>query len=224
MSDFLNPDKKEILTNMKLLYDKLSAMIPKQPPAKLDIVELEISGMMHEIEFFKAMIEIIYPLERTYEGLKSNPINNIIESDTIEKFVQAMDFNLRKSFLTVTQFNLETLLGVIAKEHEITFRERQSLLKRYIQVMNYFEINSEDFLDLLKTYHYLRNTLHSGTKITEDFGPYHYKGCTFEAKEGQDYIKFADWRHFTWFTSEVLDIFVSILKSKKYKFRKLKNY
>lgn len=219
MNDFQNPDKNEILTNLKLLYDKLAGMIPKQPPAKLDVIELEISGMMHEMEFFKAMIEIIYPLERTYEGLKSNPINNIIESETIEKFVQAMDFNLRKSFLTVTQFNLESLLGVIAKEHGIIFKERQSLLKRYIHVMNYFEINHNDFLGLLKTYHYVRNTLHSGTKITEDFGPNQYKGCTFEAKKGQDYIKFADWCHFTWFTSEVLDIFVTIIESKKYKFR-----
>lgn len=211
--------KSELIQNFDRLHDRLFKMVSKPPDSQdLNVVELEISGMMYDVQYFKGMIQITYPLETMGRALLMNPINSD-RPRTVELFVQRADFNMRKSFITIMQFNLETMLGIIAKEHEIIFNENTPILKRYNIVMNYFGITSNHYQPLLKTYHYVRNTLHVGTKIKKDFGSYSYKGCTFEAKNGQAYIKFADWRHFTWFTSEVLEIYEKIFASDKYKIK-----
>ena len=117
------------------------------------------------------------------------------------------------------QFSLETMLSVIAKEHEMEF-ENETLLHKYRKVMDHFGITFDYYLPLLKAYHYLRNTQHNGMRIVKNLGPLKYKGCTFEVKKDQSSpIRFADWRHITWFTSEALEIYEKILKSDKYKLR-----
>jgi|GEM_PF-5469568 hypothetical protein len=208
--------KDELIKNLDSLHERLFKMIPKSiDDGNLNNVELEISGMMYDVQYFKGLIQITYPLETMGRALLVNPAN-VGRIRHVELFVQRTDFNMRKSFITIMQFNLETLLGIIAKEHEIIFSKNTPILKRYNTIMNFFTITTNNYQPLLKTYHYVRNTLHVGTKIKDDFGPYIYKGCKFETKKGQGYIKFADWRHFTWFTSEVLEIYEKILASNKY--------
>lgn len=215
-----NISKSELMSNFDLLHDRLFKMVSKPPDStNLNVVELEISGMMYDVQYFKGLIQITYPLETMGKALLMNPANSN-KLRNIELYVQRTDFNMRKSFITIMQFDLETLLGIIAKEHKITFSENTPILKRYNKVMNHFRITSNPYQSLLKTYHHVRNTLHVGTKIKNDFGPYSYKGCTFEAKMGQEYIEFADWRHFTWFTSEVLEIYEKIFASELYKIKK----
>ena len=214
MNDIQYPSKDEMLKNMQKLYDKLSRMIPKPPSASLNKMELEISGLMHEIQFFIAMIDIVYPLERAYDGLVSNP-NNENSPQVIEVFVELMDLNLRKAFLLITQFNLETLLSVIVEEHNIDITQEGSLTDKYVKVLTYFDIDHKEYKKLLDIYHRTRNTLHDGGKITREWR-IEYGGKIFEIKKGGK-ICFANWRYFTWFTSEVLTIYEKIINSKKYK-------
>ena len=90
-----------MLENMQKLYDKLSEMSSKPMSANLNKIELEISGLMHQIQFFITMINIIYPLEQAYDELVSN-LDNKNSPKVIEVFVKSMDFNLRKAFLIIT--------------------------------------------------------------------------------------------------------------------------
>jgi len=82
--------------------------------------------------------------------------------------------------------------------------------------MDYFEIDHEEYEDLLKIFHYTRNTLQSGTHITKDAEPWMYKGKTFTFKIGQKKVEHTSWHYFTYFTSEIIEIFEKIYKSPKF--------
>ncbi len=112
-------------------------------------MDLEISGLMHQMSYFSTLVQLLYPLERTFEMMKSNPTNPN-DDETIKAQVVAIDFNCRKSFLVLTAFSLETILKVIAEKHSICLNPRDSITKNYLDVMNYFEIDHGEYEDLLK--------------------------------------------------------------------------
>lgn len=211
-----NPDPQEILENIALIKEKLRRMIIHKEKLGFSDVDLEISSLMHQFTYFGTLIHLFYPLEKTFEminQIKSNP--NSEETTTVQ--VQAIDFCNRKSFVGLTLFSLETLLGVIAEKHEILFNSNDSITKKYLKVMDFFDIEHMEYENLLKIYHYTRNSLHSGTKIKKEWGPYTYKGKEFSVKIGQKYVEHTTWNYFTYFTSEIIGIFEKIYQSSKFK-------
>ena len=209
---------KEIIGHIDNLIKKLGYMMTKH-----DVnctVLLEISALHYQMQFFRHTIDMWYPLEDTAKKFAINPHNQNIKSEIIDNFVKQSDFCLRKAFLALTQFNLETLLNVIIEKYKIEMKDNGgTLFDKYRKAIEYFEIVDNNYESLLRIYHMLRNTLHSGTRITKNFGPYTYRGQIFELKIGQEFVVFSSWRYFTFFTNEVLCIFEKIFESPKYKSR-----
>ena len=210
-----NPDPQEILENIALIKEKLRSMIEHKEKLGFSDVDKEISSMMHQFTYFGIIIHKFYPLERTFEMI--NQFNSNPNSEEIAMVqVQAIDFCNRKSFVALTSFSLETLLEVIAEKHEIHFNSNDNITSKYLQVMDFFDIEHEEYENLLNIFHYTRNTLHSGTKIKKEWGPFRYKGKEFSVKIGQKYVEHTTWNYFTYFTSEIIGIFEKIYQSPKF--------
>lgn len=208
-------DHVEVVKNIVLLNKKLRAIIEHKEESGFSDIDLEISSLMHQMTYFSTLVQLFYPLEKTYEMMKQNPTNPN-DDNTIKSQVISIDFNNRKSFLVLTAFSFETLLKVIAKKYSISLDSRNSITENYLKVMDYFEIDHEEYEDLLKVFHYTRNTLHSGTHITKDSEPLRYKGKTFTFKIGQKNVEHTTWNYFTYFTSQIIEIFAKIYKSPKF--------
>lgn len=209
-----NSDPKEILDNIVLIKAKLRGMIEHKQQTGFSDIDLEISSLMHQFTYFSTLVYSFYPLEKTFEMMDQINPNN--EKTTIVQ-VREFDFCNRKSFVVLTSFSLETLLNVIAERHSILFKPKDSITKKYLTVMDFFEIDHGEYENLLKIFHYTRNSLHSGTKIKQDWGPFSYKGKEFSVKIGQEYVEHTTWNYFTYFTSEIIGIFEKIYKSKNFK-------
>ena len=210
-----NPDPQEILENIALIKEKLKKMIEHKEKLGFSDVDLEISSLMHQFTYFGTLIYLFYPLERTFEMI--NQINsNLNSEETTMVQVQAIDFCNRKSFVGLTLFSLETLLDVIAEKHKILFNSKDSITKKYLNVMDFFDIEHGEYKNLLNIFHYTRNSLHSGTKIKKEWGPLRYKGKEFSVKIGQKYVEHTTWNYFTYFTSEIIGIFEKIYQSPKF--------
>lgn len=208
-------DHMEVTKNILSLNKKLRRIIEHKEESGFSDIDLEISGLMHQMTYFSILVQMFYPLETTFERMRLNPTNPN-NDDTIKSQVLMIDFANRKSFLVLTAFSLETLLKVIAKKYSIYLDPRDSITKNYLKVMDYFEIEHEEYEDLLKIFHYTRNTLHSGTHITKNSGPLRYKGKTFTFEIGQKNVEHTSWNYFTYFTSEIIEIFEKIYKSPKF--------
>lgn len=208
-------DHKELFKNILNLNKKLRRIIEHKTEAEFSDIDLEISGLMHQMTYFSTLVQLFYPLETTYNRMRLNPTNPNSD-EVIEKQVESIDFNCRKSFLVLTAFSFETLLGVIAKKYAISFDDCHSMTLKYLKVIDYFEIEREEYEDLLKIFHYTRNTLHSGTHVTKDSEPLQYKGKTFIFEIGQRNVEHTTWNYFTYFTSEIIEIFEKIYKSSKF--------
>lgn len=209
-------DDKAVVKNILSLNKKLRGIIEHKEESEFSDIDLEISGLMHQMTYFSTQFQLFYPLERTFEMMKQNPTNPNSD-DVIKAQVIAIDFNIRKSFLVLAAFSFETLLNVIADKHSISLDQRDSITNNYLTVMDYFEIGHGEYEDLLKIFHYTRNSLHSGTKIKKAWGPLTYKGKTFSVEIGQKRVEHTTWDYFTYFTSEIVEIFEKIYKSQKFK-------
>ena len=208
-------DHMEVARNIISLNQKLRRIIEHKEETGFSDIDLEISALMHQMTYFSTLVQLFYPLETTFERMKLNPTNPN-DDETIKAQVIAIDFNCRKSFLVLTAFSLETLLMAIAEKHSISLNPRDSITKNYLTVMDYFEIDHGEYEDLLKIFHYTRNTLHSGTKIKKSSPPLTYKGKTFTFEIGQKFMEYTTWNYFTYFTSEIIEIFEKIYKSTKF--------
>lgn len=208
-------DHMEVVRNILSLNQRLRKMIEHKEESGFSDIDLEISGLMHQMTYFSTLIQLLYPLERTFEMMKSNPTNPNDE-ETIKSQVIAIDFNTRKSFLVLAAFSLETLLYVIAEKHSIILNEQDAITQNYLKVMDFFEIEHDEYENLLKIFRYTRNSLHSGTKIKKSWGPFTYQGKIFSATVGQGYVEHTTWNYFTYFTHEIVGIFEKIYKSSKF--------
>jgi len=208
-------DHVAVHTNILLLHKKLRLMIIDKEESKFSDIDLEISAMMHQMSYFSILIQMFYPLEKTYEGMRNNSTNTNTD-DVIKAQVLSIDFNNRKSFLVLTAFSLETLLHKIADKYSISLNKRESITCNYLTLMDYFEIEHDEYENLLNIFHYTRNSLHSGTIIKKEWGPLQYKEKIFGVKIGQEYVEHTTWDHFIYFTNEILDIFKKIYASPKF--------
>ena len=211
-----NPDPQEILENIVLIKEKLRKMIKHKEKLGFSDVDLEISSLMHQFTYFGNLIYSFYPLEKTFEMINQINSNPNSEETTMVQ-VQSIDLCNRKSFVVLTSFSLETLLGIMAEKHEVLLKSGDPIIDKYLKVMNFFDIEYGEYENLLKIFHYTRNSLHSGTKIKKEWGPYMYKGKEFSVKIGQKFVEHTTWNYFTYFTNEIIGIFEKIYQSPKFK-------
>lgn len=208
-------DHVSIYKNLHQMSDKLNLLIKDNEKSGFSDIDLEISGIMHSMTYFSIIVQMFYPLETTFERMKQN-LTNPNTDDTIKSQVENIDLINRKSFLVITAFNFETLLNVIADKHGIIFNSQYRIIDNYLQVFDYFGIKHEKYENLLKIFHYTRNTLHSGTKIKRAWGPLDFEGETFSVQLGQKLIKHTSWDYFTYFTDRMINIFKEIYESPKF--------
>ena len=208
-------DHVSVYKNLHQMSDELNLLIKDNEKSGFSDIDLEISGMMHSMTYFSIIVQMFYPLETTFERMKQNPTNPNTD-DEIKAQVENIDFINRKSFLVITAFNFETLLNVIADKHSIIFNSQYRIIDNYLQVLDCFEIKREKYENLLRIFHYTRNTLHSGTKIKRAWGPLNFEGEEFSVQLGQKLIKHTSWNYFTYFTSRMINIFKEIYESPKF--------
>ena len=137
MYPYDNDGKERILINLANLILKISPMILNKP-AKTS-VELELSGLMHDIRYHMDLVTIFHPLD---EYRKKCIANFNLNEEAAQVFVSSADTNIRKSFITLTLFSLETILKIIAEYHKISIPE-SDIIKKYKLVMKYFDIYSK---------------------------------------------------------------------------------
>lgn len=208
-------DHMEVVKNIISLNQRLRKMIEHKEKIGFSDIDLEISGMMHQLTYFSTLIQLFYPLETTFKRMKMNPTNPN-DDETIKSQVIAIDFNSRKSFLVLMAFSFETLLYAIAEKHGIELNHKDSIVTNYLKVIDYFEIDRDQYENLLKIFHYTRNSLHSGTKIKKAWGPFVYQGKEYSVTVGQGYVEHTTWNYFTYFAHEITGIFEKIYKSPKF--------
>jgi|APSaa5957512535_1039671.scaffolds.fasta_scaffold04523_6 hypothetical protein len=206
---------EEVYKNILNLNRRLRKIIEHKKESEFSDIDLEISGLMHQMTYFSTLVQVLYPLERTYHLFRLSP-KNPNPDNVIEKHVEAVDFNCRKSFLVLTAFSFETLLGVISKTYSISLDGCGSMDQKYLRIMDFFDIEREEYQNLIKIFYYTRNTLHSGTHVTRDSSPLTYKGKTFFFEIGQSHVEHTTWNYFTYFAHEIVSIFEKIYKSQKF--------
>jgi len=217
MYPYDNDGKERILINLANLILKISPMILNKP-AKTS-VELELSGLMHDIRYHMDLVTIFHPLD---EYRKKCIANFNLNEEAAQVFVSRADTNIRKSFITLTLFSLETILKIIAEYHKISIPE-SDIIKKYKLVMKYFDIYSKENENLVKILHYTRNTLHSGDRVDkESHLSYNGKIFDFMPKEKQKEkraLESTNWNYLTYLFQQLLDIFNQITTSQKYKLK-----
>jgi len=207
-------DHTRVVKNIQSLIKRLEKIIEHKEESNFSDIDLEISGLMHQMSYFSILIQLFYPLETTYDRIRTN-LTNPNDDKTVKAQVISIDLNCRKSFLVLNCFSLETLLRIIIEKHDIRSDSRNGIVNDYLNVLDYFEIGRNEYENLLKIFHYTRNSLHSGTKIKKEWGPFSYKGKDFSAKIGKQ-VEHASWDYFTYFTHEMVEIFEKIYKSSKF--------
>ena len=208
--------KNRIQYNLANLVIKTSSMIQNHPP--ITPVELELSGLMHDIRYHIELVSIFHPPD---DYLKKCMAEFNMNESAASIFVSRADRNIRKSFVTLTLFSLETILKIIATEHKISIPEN-NVISKYVIVMKYFDVYSEDNENLIKILHYTRNTLHNGDRVNKK-SHISYNGKIFDFiprqqenhKENRS-LESTRWDYLTYFFQQLLDIFYEITKSQKY--------
>lgn len=180
--------------------------------ADFDEIEIQVSSLMHLLAYFEIQVGLLYPLKNTILHLKQSQPN--ADEDVISSHVTYLDLTCKQSFVVLTAFTFETLLTLIAEKYGISFLDKISLTKKYGIVMQYFDVEMGEREALLDIFHWTRNTLHYGGKVTRE-GHLKYKGGNFDFIVGQQ-MKHADWDYFTYFVGDIIEIFREILKSQKF--------
>ena len=214
-SQYSYVDHKEIIKNIINLTNKLGEIIKHKSKSGFSDIDLEISGLMHQMFSFSYIVQILYPLEKTYNNIKLNPTNPN-NDETVKAQVETMDLTCRKSFLVLTAFTFETILELIIKKHSIPLDKYTSMNQKFMSVIDWFDIDQEEYRNLIKIFYYTRNTLHSGTRITRESDSIKYKGKIFTFKINQANMEYTSWNYFTYFTLQIITIFEKIYKSPKF--------
>lgn len=207
-------ENKTLQHNMNGLLEKASTMINKEKKEEnFDEIEIQISGLLHLLAYFQIQIGLLYPLKDTILRLKQSQPN--ADVDVISSHVTYIDITCKKSFIVLTAFTFETILKFIAEKYGVSFPDKKiSLTKKYCVVMEYFGVEIGERAVLLDIFHWTRNTLHHGGKVTQE-NHLKYKGGEFHFIPDQE-MKHADWDYFTYFVGDIIDIFRDILKSPKF--------
>ena len=187
-------------------------MIKDKREEDFDQIEIQLSGLMHLLVYFNIQIGLLYPLKNTIEYLKQSQSN--ANESIIRNHVTFIDMICKQEFVVLIAFSLETTMKLIAEKYGISLNRRESISKQYCTIMQYFDVKVGERDALLDIFHWTRNTLHSGGKVTME-GYRKYKGGDFYFKIG-DTMKHAEWEYFTYFVSDILDIIQEILKSPKF--------
>lgn len=206
--------KTRIIENLANLSIKASSIMSNLPPK--NPVREEFSGLMHDIRYHIELVNIFHPLD---DSIKKFTKSSDMKGDAIVTFVTRVDRNIRKSFVTMTLFSLETILKIIAKHHGIKI-PKNKVIDKYKKTMRYFKIYSEEKENLIKILHYTRNTLHNGDRVDQE-SHLQYKGKSFnfipkQKQKEEEKLESTDWFNLIFFLQDLFDIFIEIVKSKKY--------
>ncbi len=199
------------LANLSITASSImSNLTPKNP------VREEFSGLMHDIRYHIELVNIFHPLD---DSIKKFTKSSDMKDDAIVIFVTRVDRNIRKSFVTMTLFSLETILKIIAKHHGIKIPEN-NVIDKYKKIMRYFETYSEEKGNLIKILHYTRNTLHNGDRVDQE-AHLQYKGKLFnfipkQKQKEEEKLESIDWFNLIFLLQDLFDIFLEIIKSKNY--------
>jgi len=217
MDPYDKTGKIKIIEEFANLIIKTSSI--RQNHSDGNSINLELSGLMHDMFYHKELVTIFHPLndyiEKCVDDYGMNKPAAIIS-------VTRADRSIRKSFVTFTLFSLETILKIIAKHHGIKI-PRNNTIDKYKIIMKYFDVYSEENNNLVKILHYTRNTLHNGDRVDQESHiPYKGKIFHFVPKEKQkkeEKLESTYWFNLTYFFLQLLDIFDQITMSKKYSLR-----
>lgn len=206
--------KDRIIEELAKLSTKAS-LIMKNLPSKNPIRE-EFSGLMHDIRYHIELVNIFHPLD---DSIKRFTKSSDMNGEAVIVFVTRTDRNIRKSFVTLTLFSLETILKIIAKYHEIKINENNTG-ENYKKTMEHFDVYSQEKENLVKILHYTRNTLHSGDRVSRE-SHLSYKGKMFHFipndKQKEEYqLESTNWFNLIYFLQELFDMFNQIINSEKY--------
>jgi len=181
-------------------------------------IALEFSGLMHDIRYHRELVNVFYPLEVYYQKLITE-FN--LNEEAVKIAVSRTDRNMRKSFVTLTLFSLETILKHIAKYHEISFQNNNTI-SLYVSVMKYFDIYSKNNENLVKILHYTRNTLHNGDRVDKE-AHLSYNEKTFDfipnpdlTQKDRKQLDSTKWDYLTYLFQQLLEVFQQIIISPKY--------
>lgn len=205
-------DSTKLVTNFQKLINRNFSLLKNKKEDELNQVDLYINFFNHHLVVHQMQINIFYPLQQNYVRLKT--FNPNLDEKKLNVFIQIIDINSKSSFVSMCGFQLETILKQIAKQHDIQMN-KSSMRTKFQSVLEYFEISSEDKLNLIDVFYWTRNTLHNGG-IVDTPGERSYKGFTFKFEVGET-MKHATWDYFTYFVSEIIGLFEEILNSEKYK-------
>lgn len=205
-------DSTNLFTNFQLLINRNFALLKNKTEDELNQVDLYINFFNHHLVVHQMQINIFYPLQQNYVRLKT--VNPALDEKKVNAFIQIIDLNAKSSFVLMCGFQLETILKQIANAHDIKMNE-SSMRTKFQSVLEYFELVSEDKLNLIDIFYWTRNTLHNGSVVDRN-GERSYNGFTFKFEVGES-LKHATWDYFTYFVSEIIGIFEEILNSKNYK-------
>lgn len=205
-------DSTNLVTNFQRLINRNFSLLKNKKEDELNQVDLYINFFSHHLMVHQMHINVFYPLKNNYDRLKA--VNPNLDEKKANTFIQIIDLNAKSSFVSMCGFQLEAILKQIAKTHDIKMNEG-SMRSKFQSVLKYFEISSEDKLNLIDVFYWTRNTLHNGG-IVDRPDETSYKGHTYEFEVSKG-IKHATWDYFTYFVSEIIGLFEEILNSKKYK-------
>ena len=205
-------DSTNLWTNFQLLITRNFALLKNKTGDELNQVDLYINFFNHHLVVHQMQINIFYPLNQNYARLKAT--NPKLDEDKAKAFIQIIDLNAKSSFVTMCGFQLETILKEIAKAHDIKLNDK-SMRTKFQSVLEYFEIVSDDRLNLIDIFYWTRNTLHNGSVVSIP-SERSYMGHSYKFEIGAG-LKHATWDYFTYFVGEIIGIFEEILNSKKYK-------
>ena len=207
----LSGDELEIKNNLLNLM-KISSSIMQKHPRK-NPIRLEFSGLVHDIRYHMELVDHFYPLDVFLKDFLNQHNPN---KGAAKIFVSRADRSIRKSLITMTLFTLETILKIIAKHHKITI-PKKSTVSKYTNIMQYFDIYSDENRNLVNILHYTRNTLHNGERVGKE-DHLTYMGTTYDFVKGQN-INSTSWTHLTYLIQQLLYIFKQIIESPKYTLR-----
>ena len=202
-------------------YDNLLEDAYKQESKLVKVIvekqQISLHGSSKELKILKLHGDLDHTHEliitkNNYDRLKA--VNPNLDEKKANTLIQIIDLNAKSSFVSMCGFQLEAILKQIAKAHDIKMNG-SSMRSKFQSVLKYFEISSEDKLNLIDVFYWTRNTLHN-RGIVDRPDETSYKGHTYEFEVGKE-MKHATWDYFTYFVSEIIGLFEEILNSKKYK-------
>lgn len=204
-------DSTNLVTNFQRLIKRNFSLL-KNKEEELNQVDLYINFFSHHLTVHQIHINIFYPLKNNYENLKT--VNPNLDEKKANALIQIIDLNAKSSFVSMCGFQLENILKQIAKAHDIKMNNN-NMRTKFQSVLEYFEISSEDKLNLIDVFYWTRNTLHDGS-IVDRPNETSYQGHIYRFEVGKG-IEHATWDYFTYFVNEIIGLIEEILNSKKYR-------